>query len=156
MSFHVKFVANSFLYYEFQKRASTITPMKLQKIVYCLHGIFLANTNQPAIDGKFEAWPHGPVNEELYHMVKEFGHNPVTKYIKSWEGNEEKAFMVPIAPGSDFSDNFEIVVEKYIDLTAYQLRALTHAKGTPWYITRENNEQVIEDDLIRDHFLKLI
>ena len=94
MAFQAKLVANCFLQRDFGGGHMTITPMKLQKLVYFLHGWNLAIVDEPAIDSQFQAWPYGPVEEGLYHIFKPFRGNPITEYAMSWDGDEKKAFVV--------------------------------------------------------------
>ncbi len=153
--FPVKQVANSFLQRDFTNGVASTTPMKLQKLVYLTHGWHLALHDAPLINEKFEAWPYGPVEDELYHIFKGYRNTPITDYAKSWVGNEEKAFVVA-DKFTSFSDVFNKVVNKYIHFSALQLSALTHQSGTPWSITRVSNKTTIPNDLIRDHFRGLV
>ena len=153
--FPVKNVANCFLYRDFQDGCATISPMKLQKLVYCLHGWHLAITDRPAIDGHFEAWQYGPVEESLYHIFKEFRNRPINSYATTWDGEEQKAFVVAPKGNKDFYDIFEFVVDRYMPFTPLQLSAITHKPGTPWSITRDSGGAIIDNELIADHFRKL-
>ena len=158
MSIHtvpVKQVANTFLQRDFMNGLASTTPMKMQKLVYLAHGWHLAIHDRPLISENFEAWPYGPVEEDLYHIFKPYRDAPITDYAKTWVGNEEKAYVVP-SENSDFYGVFEKIVQKYIGFSALQLSALTHQPGTPWSITRSKGESVIPNDLIRDHFRGLV
>jgi uncharacterized phage-associated protein len=44
--------------------------MKLQKLVYFAQAWSLAWTGVPLFEGKFEAWPDGPVSRDLYRAQK--------------------------------------------------------------------------------------
>ncbi|KLI63584.1 hypothetical protein AAV99_07435 [Aurantiacibacter marinus] len=154
MTLPLKSVANSFLQADFRDGFASISPMKIQKLVYLAHGWNLAINDEPLISEKFEAWPYGPVEEELYHIFKQYGNGPIRDYAKSWAGNEEKAFVVSDA-NSGFYDIFNRVMQKYGHFTALQLSALTHQPGTPWSETRANGWPEIPDDMIRDHFREL-
>lgn len=150
----VKHVANSFLQWDFENGEASITPMKLQKLVYLAHGWNLAINDGPLIEEKFEAWPYGPVEEDLYHIFKPYRDNPITDYAKSWAGNEKKAFVVA-KTSTFFHDILNRVINKYAHFSALQLSALTHQDGTPWSITRANGWAEIPDDMIKNHFREL-
>ncbi len=150
----VKTVANSFLQADFRDGVATISPMKMQKLVYVAHGWNLAINDEPLIAESFEAWPYGPVEEDLYHIFKQYRNNPITDYAKSWAGSEEKAFVVS-RKNTAFYEIFDRVKQKYGHFTALQLSALTHQPGTPWSLTRANGLPVIPNDMIRDHFREL-
>ena len=128
--------------------------MKMQKLVYLPHGWNLAINDRPLIDEHFEAWPYGPVEEDLYHIFKQYRNNPIRDYAKSWVGNEAKAFVVPDS-NVDFYAIFDRVSKKYGHFSALQLSALTHQPGTPWSITRANGWPEIPNQLIKDHFREL-
>ena len=159
MAHSVKTVANCFLEYSFKKDIP-ISPLKLQKLVYCLHGWHLAITDEPAIDEYFEAWPYGPVNENLYHIFKSFGNEPITVYADTWDSKSKKrvAYVVSTA-NLDFYNIFNLVVDKYMGFTPAQLSSLTHAEGTPWAIIikeASTTSRRIENDLIKQHFRSLV
>ena len=150
----VKHVANCFLQRDFEDRVPTISPMKIQKLVYCLHGWHLAITDRPAIHGRFEAWPYGPVEENLYHVFKGFGGAPIKSYALTGAGPEAKAYVVPDSD-TEFKQIFDFVVSKYMPFSALQLSALTHQPGTPWSITRDQGGGLIDDEMIKQHFRSL-
>ncbi|MGB3456369.1 MAG: type II toxin-antitoxin system antitoxin SocA domain-containing protein [Litorimonas sp.] len=125
--------------------------MKIQKLVYMMHGWHLAILDEPAIDGSFEAWPYGPVEDELYHVFKQYRSNPIKTYANSWVGGESKSFVVSKSK-VDFHDIFNRVFDKYMPLSATQLSSLTHQPGTPWSQVRANQGSMIPNDMIRDHF----
>ena len=156
LTFSVKSVANTFLWHAHGKKGrATISPMKLQKLVYCLHGWHLAIENEPVLEDGFIAWPHGPVNEEMYHIFKEYGRGPITQYATEWHDDEEKAYRVN-HENSKFYRIFKAVYKKYMPYTAIQLSNLTHAKGTPWEVTKSGQgNELISDHLIKQHFISL-
>ena len=155
MGFPVKHVANCFLQRDFEDQCATITPMKLQKLVYCLHGWYLAITGKSAIDGDFEAWPYGPVEEDMYHLFKAYRNKPITTYSHTWHGDEQKAFVVALNGNKEFYDILNFVAGRYMPFSATQLSAMTHKPGTPWSVTRDKGETTIPDALIQDHFRAL-
>lgn len=155
MTLPIKYIANNFLQYDFTNGSASTTPMKIQKLVYLVHGWYLAVHGEPLIDESFEVWPYGPVQEDLYHLFKGYRNTPITSYAKSWVGDQEKAFVVSDT-NTNFYDVFNEVIQKYMNFSALQLSALTHQDGTPWSITKEMCEGTISNDLIRDHFRGLV
>ena len=156
MTFQAKIVANCFLQRDFANGIATISPMKLQKLVYCFHGWFLAIEDKPVIDTHFQAWPYGPVEENLYHIFKPFGDQAITDYAMSWDGDEEKAFVVAEKNNEKFYGILKVVIDKYMPLSALQLSTLTHQPGTPWSKTREEGKMNISNDLIKEHFRGIV
>ncbi|MEL7258822.1 MAG: type II toxin-antitoxin system antitoxin SocA domain-containing protein [Pseudomonadota bacterium] len=154
-AYPVKTVANTFLQRDFEDGVATISPMKLQKLVYCLHGWHLAITGKPAITGSFDAWQYGPVQDELYHSFKQFRDKPINRYASVFRDGEEKAFVIP-SNDDQMRKIFEEVSKKYMPFSALQLSALTHQSGTPWSKTMEHGGGTISDDEIRKHFLSIV
>ncbi len=75
-------VAKSVLQLSFEKNI-LISPLKLQKLVYLVHGWHLAYVERPAINKEPEAWKYGPVFPEIDHADKIFGSVPISK--ENWE-----------------------------------------------------------------------
>lgn len=59
----------------FQTEADMITHLKLQKLVYYAQGLYLAYFNKPLFTQSVEAWRHGPVVNDLYHIFKPYHKN---------------------------------------------------------------------------------
>lgn len=132
-----------------------ITHLQLQKLVYISYGLYLALTGKRLFRERIEAWPLGPVIPELYHEFKRFGR----KRIRRWSSNydyDSGQFVWPLVSDDDRDSlivlNF--VWPTYGPMSGSELVDLTHQDGTPWSATQRGD--VIEDALIRDHFLKLI
>jgi uncharacterized phage-associated protein len=75
----------------------SLTNLKLQKILYIAHMVFVGRTNgQLLIDEPFEAWDFGPVLRSLYHRVKIFGDSPIRDVFYDAdfiEGSPEAALL---------------------------------------------------------------
>ncbi|EGT1937145.1 DUF4065 domain-containing protein, partial [Listeria monocytogenes] len=64
----------------------SMTPKKLQKMLYYAYAWTLTLTNEKEDDlsnklfpEKFEAWVHGPVIPEIYHEYKRYGYTNIPK-----------------------------------------------------------------------------
>ena len=55
----------------------TLTNLQMQKMSYIAHMFYLGETNEPLVDGTFQAWDLGSVHPVLYHEVKRYGADPV-------------------------------------------------------------------------------
>lgn len=149
-------VANTFLLRARNEGVADVSPLKLQKLVYNLHGWTLAVANSPVIGERFEAWPHGPVNATIYHHFKEFRFRPITKYADDIDPVTGQSSATYVAPtDAEFYKIFDPVWERYKGYTGEQLSDFTHAVGTPWSYARQNGFQYIPDNRIRAHFLDL-
>ncbi|MDX9702373.1 MAG: DUF4065 domain-containing protein [Candidatus Auribacterota bacterium] len=152
-------VANTLL--EIAKnRNISITPMKLQKLVYMAHGWYLAITGKELIFDPIEAWQFGPVIRDLYSMTKHYGNQPITSEIEDlFPDIETNKIGYPKIEDPTVKKFLGKIFDAYGEFTAYQLSALTHQKGTPWYDTWNDSERadypIIQNELIKKHFEKL-
>ncbi len=146
-------VANSFLHRARHEGVTDIDPLKIQKLVYVLHGWHLATRGAPAVGENFEAWPYGPVLSSLYHEFKNFGSSPITNYATEIDpaSGEYKSLMVNPA-NRPFYEVFDRVWDRYKNLSGLQLSALTHAEETPWYRARRKGASYLSNAEIQEHF----
>lgn len=117
-----KRVASWFVNHADRESGESITPLKLQKLVYYADAWFLANFDTPLIAEDFEAWAHGPVVRTVY-----------TKYRKhGWDALPlEKSVSV-----SNDIDNYLVeVFEEYGQYSAKKLEKMTHSEK-PWMDAR--------------------
>ena len=55
-----------------------LSHLKLQKILYIAHMVFMGRNNgNPLVDEEFEAWDYGPILPSIYHRLKGFGTSSV-------------------------------------------------------------------------------
>ena len=119
--------------------------MKLLKLVYIMHGGYLALKKEPLIQEEVEAWVYGPVIRELYVELKECN----TRFV-------HKEFF-----SDRFEDTFDEITQsilkkifnQYQDFDAWELSDMTHKKGTPWdqvYSQGQNN--FIPNKLIQKYY----
>lgn len=148
-------VANTFIW-KGREDGIGIDPLKIQKLVYNMHGWYLATTGCPAVGERFEAWPRGPVLSSLYQQFKKYRWNFINNYADDIDPQtgETKALMVPFSD-EKFHEVFGAVWERYKRFSGNELSALTHAPGTPWSRAREAGRQYISDEDIRAHFIEL-
>ena len=119
---NIKNVASYIINY-FQERGDLITNLKLQKLLYYVQGWYLAFNNEPAFDEEFQAWIHGPVNNEVYQLYKSFKWNPITSEQPTVTLNQ------------DLKDLVDKVLDVYGNDSAIELELRTHREA-PWIIAR--------------------
>ncbi len=139
------------------RRRKYITHLKLQKLVYISYGFYLARTNSSLFEEDIEAWRLGPVIPELYHEFKRFG----PAIIRRWSANfdyQSGKFKIPVVSDDDDAAirALDFTWNHYGWISARDLVDITHAEGTPWKITRDQDRRVINPNLIRDHFRMLL
>lgn len=70
-------VADFYLKIVDRDSGSTITPLKLQKILYYSQGYYLAMNDKELFSEEFEAWAHGPANEAIYNKYRIYGFDSI-------------------------------------------------------------------------------
>ncbi|MFO0851363.1 MAG: DUF4065 domain-containing protein [Gemmataceae bacterium] len=164
-----KTVANFFFDTAMREGNLTVSPMKMQKLVYYAHGWHLGLADKPLIDEPVQAWPYGPVVPSLYQEFKHFGNGLITqpatdvRFVIDGEGATQLEVVAPRVVESAFSPDFMQklmgkVWEIYRNYSAVQLSNETHKPGTPWdqikarHGGRIPENTVIPNDMIRDYF----
>jgi uncharacterized phage-associated protein len=149
-------VANTFIVRARDEGVRDVDPLKIQKLVYHLHGWHLATTGCPAVGEQFEAWPNGPVISSLYHQFKKFKWNTITDYAQDIDPATGEFKALVVTPSDEqFRAIFDAVWQRYKGLSGPELSALTHAPDTPWSEARAKGLQYISNDRIKDYFLNL-
>lgn len=133
-------VANYFLKIVDREAGSSITHLKLQKLVYYAQAWHAVFTGKKLFNSRIEAWVHGPVCPELYNVYAGSGYDslPAPK-CELFEFNKEQL------------ETLEAVWECYGGFDGKYLEELTHQES-PWIEARRgyapgqhcNNEISIE------------
>ena len=129
----------------------TISPLKLQKLLYYCQAWHLTIFDERLIDENVEAWAHGPVFSSQYTR---FAYIPRNEQIKP------KTINLSIPQFNDKSKELlEEVLRTYGEHSASYLENLTHSE-TPWRTARgglqpyERSNNVIEDKVMIDFYSK--
>lgn len=107
-----------------QEHGDTMTPLKLQKMVFYADAWFMAlNDGSELIADKFEAWVHGPVARDLYVRFADYKWQPISEKIE--------------CPQLDTSvvEHLKEIYQVFGGYTAYELEQLTHQEE-PWIEAR--------------------
>ena len=149
-------VANSILVTHWHRdEYPSISPMKLQKLMYFVHGWHLAVHARPAVSEGFQAWKYGPVNEDTYHAFKRYRLRSILQLATERDSDGDEVAYIVADQESKFHEILHMVMDKYGSLSALQLSALTHSQGSPWHRTRIAVRDHINDDIIRSHYIEL-
>lgn len=131
-----------------------LTHLQIQKLVYFLHGYYLAKSGNSLIEEPFQAWRYGPVLTSLYENLKKYGSQPVKAYLPTVDKiTGKESFFIVSDAHEEFWSVFPLVWEKYAKLSGGRLSELSHKKGSPWDLT-PNLMQVIDDQVIKSYFQK--
>lgn len=121
--------------------------MKVLKLVYIAHGFYLAFTDNPLIKESVQAWQYGPVIPELYFRLKT---NDLDTTSVFYEDKKR------LNNDSDVLNLLGTVYKKYGVYSGVELSNLTHQKDTPWDITVNQYGSTIDNELIKNHYKRLI
>lgn len=112
--------ARYLVFLSYGKKQYSLTPLKLQKLLYLAQGWSYVWDNKAAFSDEFEAWQYGPVNEKVYETFRKYGRSEI-----------------PEREGIDFLRDFDVtetlvaIWNEYGKKTAYDLVDLTHQQK-PW------------------------
>ena len=151
MSYQIEDVVNWFLAKE------EMTPKKLQKILYYAYSWYLTMQNDNIdqledrlFNANFEAWVHGPVVPEVYHMFRDRGYNTIERYTGLLPEFDD-----------DTLDVLEQVWNEYGNYTGNQLESITHQES-PWqkaregYLPLDRCNEIIKDEDIFECYIQRV
>ena len=117
---------------------------KLQKMLYALDGVLLANEAN-VLNENCRAWQYGPVYPRVFVALSD-GYDFIEPFkdedFSSIKNNSHKNLI---------DRAVELVLEKLGNKTGRELSAWSHKKGSPWDNTLQND--VIDKTLIKRYFL---
>ena len=150
--YDVRAIANWFVK-AYGTAGKSITNLSLNKLVYFAVERALVECRILLTPAKIEAWDHGPVFREIYHSLKGSESKPISRLIERYSIAERK--MVPVEDQIANADLefLKSVFESYKNMSAGQLRNLSHREGGPWHVvwnhrTKTNFGMEIEPGLI--------
>lgn len=134
-----------------------IEHMKLQKLVYCAHGWWLASKPESLLIERPQLWKYGPVFKSMYKALRTYGRDPI----------RQPASATPFDEPSDINaDDITTkrlaawIWRRYGHWSAYALSEMTHKPGTAWYETAKRHDfsvpehLALSDDAVRAEFRK--
>ena len=117
-----------------------ITPLKLQKLLYYVKAWAEVEGRGGIVEGRFEKWPHGPVNPPVYRHYRREGYTrqPI-----------QPVDLGPLAPTGEARAFVEFVGASYARFPAVTLSVMTHRED-PWRLTADRD--VIPVSLMREFY----
>ena len=147
------------------KDKSTITPLRLMKLVYIAHGFMLALLNRSLLNPRFdtvEAWKYGPVIPSVYHSFKIYGKSPITKKTTVFIFEEDTdgdniEIVTPELIDANARRICELVFHRYKNFSDWDLVRFLHKEQSPWGLVYKDGENnVIPDLYTKVYFKKLV
>lgn len=145
---------------QFDARQFNLTNLRLNKLLYFIHGHSLIERPNGLIRNHFEAWQYGPVVRVVYDAFKPFEERAITTPATFLDYSSGKTRAIPFDDVKP--EDAELIVNvctTYANFTTGRLVALSHQPLGAWdtvFSARANNKQLsprISDDLIRREFL---
>jgi len=137
-------IANNFIEKSIIDKKS-LSPMKLQKLMYFMYRDYYKETNQPLFSERFEAWKYGPVLSSVYMAFKNYGSGDIKNYCKDNSGQLLKI-------NEDFNEKFKLIINKiwttYKDYSGIALSDITHRPGSAWHKSWMSSQLFLSDENI--------
>lgn len=155
MCYEAETIANAFLKIA-EEDGYSLTPMKLQKLLYFAQGHSLSLLDKSLIRDDCQCWPYGPVYPHVYTALRCYGSNMIEAPIV--DKSKCERFDLRQINDKDFSF-LRSIWKRYRRFDAFYLSELTHVPNGPWANTvatvHSNERPVIGKTLIRDFFNSL-
>jgi len=139
-------VANSLLQRGFAEDIS-ITPMKLQKLIYFVYRDYYQQTDVPLFSERFETWQYGPVVRSVYDRFKMFGGRHITKY--AFESDGKTVYIIDEQASKTLKIIIDNIWNKYKYYNGSSLSAITHQDGGAWKKANDTKSPILRDDDIK-------
>ncbi len=151
MCYRAETIANRFLNIASLSNKS-ISPMKMQKLIYLAHAYCLVYQKKPLVNELFEAWKFGPVLPSIYHAFKRHVSQKIDRQIPKFDAQIDDPKILKI---------LEFIWDNYADFPAEKLSNWTHERGGPWdRIVNASGthyrNQTIPNEYIQEYFEKML
>jgi uncharacterized phage-associated protein len=137
-----------------------LTNLRLNKLLYFIHGWSLTSRPDGLIRNHFLAWDHGPVIRPVFDSFKIYGNGPIKEPAKFLDYTSGENRTVPYDDiSADDAELIKRIFANYDRYTTNELYNIAHQPGGPWHIvytawSKDNTiSPRIPNELIRRHFL---
>lgn len=145
-------ITNNLLRLGFNHHVNDLNPIRIQKLLYLVHGWHLALTGKPLIPGGFIRGRFGPIITELEDILCLYNNLPVNDYIA--ERNESTRSIAPMFVDQSSNPAFDRILntvwKNYGTFTTNQLSALVHSTHSP--LVKTSTGKRICDEKIKEYF----
>ena len=137
----------------------SMTNLKLQKMIYLVYAEYLEKTGRKLFKDDIIAFKYGPVVPSVYEYYKDNGRNNIQ--VDKDEEIFAQEITLPMVLArflqsldeKNVIDSIQSTFEKYGQLTASELVAITHRKGTPWDHTNIN-DIITDENILKYHYIE--
>lgn len=126
----------------------SITPMKLQKLLYYLYKKYLKRTSTPLFSERFLPWQYGPVVTDVYWAFSSYRNKPIESYYPDPDG---KAYYIDFESDPILKKCIDELWANYAPYSGIQLSKWTHLPDSAWREAVSNNRSVLLDaDILKE------
>ena len=138
-----------------------LTLMQILKLSYFSHGFKMGmfGVHDPLANEFVQAWKFGPVFPNIFHKFKYEPPGKIRKLAKYFDETTDSLQITQSAFNTNEVHIMKMVYNIYGGLDGWQLSALTHREGTPWYKAWHENDGekgflgiTIPNEDIAEHF----
>lgn len=148
MTYDATLVANNVLYRANRSEPRvTVTPMKLQKVLYFVASEYAKKTGRSLFSEHFQTWEYGPVLQSVYREFKPFSKSAIDAYAKDAAG---RAYMADESDDPDLGQALDRVWGAAKGHTATALSRITHAENSAWDKAYQGNKAFLDDDDVKE------
>jgi len=126
-----------------------ISNIRMNKILYMAHMLYMGKYEIRLIDADFEAWKYGPVIPEVYRRLKRFGKENIAPGALS-----DRNFVENGAQAEYLKDSAEM----FATIPWRDLVEMTHLKRSAWakvYVANGEKRPVLRDEDIVTEYKEL-
>lgn len=140
-------VCNNILQRAFAENIS-VTPMKLQKLLYFVSCEYLKATGSELLSEDFCVWQYGPVLPTVYDEFKSFHGGKITTYAKDANGDS-------FAYNENSSPNLKTAIDRiwasFKSKSGVELSQITHENGSGWTNAfNQRREKISKEEMKAD------
>lgn len=110
----------------------TITPMKLQKLLFFCHADYLIGYGEPLLQQEFEAWDYGPVIPSIYSEFKEYRSGKIDRRAMSFDPVRAERIYLVCDLDKHVLDRVRALYSFYSEFSAEKLSDMSHSPGGAW------------------------
>lgn len=133
----------------------TMSQMRLQKMLYIIHGVYSVWHKEPLLPEVFEAWQYGPAIDSILRGYDDF--DPVFRELTNTNQKREHVVMPPKSDVK-FWNTLQQVYRDFAEYSDHALSTLEHDQFSAWFILQQQGllGETIPQALIVEHFEKHI
>ena len=147
MAYSPTVVANNVLSRAFAEKIS-VTPMKLQKILYFVASEYQKATNQRLFEEPFLTWAYGPVLYSVFNEFRSFSKDKISRYARDAKNH---TLVVKESEDEALRDSLDRVWAATRYRGAIELSVLTHAEDSAWDKAFQSDRDVLSgSDIVGD------